>query len=72
YRVMTKRDTSKEKLPVSIIQYDSMGREVRRWNLSRAYPVKWVGPTFNAAQSTMGIESLELAFAEFEVRSTRV
>ncbi len=72
YRVITRRDTSKEKVPVSIIQYDAQGREVRRWNLSRAYPVKWVGPNFNAAQSAMGIESLELAYAEFEVRTTRV
>lgn len=54
---------------VSIIQFDASFREVRRWNLTRAYPAKWVGPSFNAATSALSIETLELAFDEFTFRS---
>ncbi len=53
---------------VSIIQYDGKPNEVRRWNLKFAYPVKWVGPSFNAATSALSIETLELAFSEFEFK----
>jgi phage tail-like protein len=52
---------------VSIIQYDGSASELRRWNLVRAYPVKWVGPSFNTANSALSIETLELAFDEFSI-----
>jgi hypothetical protein len=29
-----------------------------------AYPVKWTGPTLRAAESSIAIETLELAFSE--------
>jgi phage tail-like protein len=57
-----------EKRHVSIIQYDEKPNEMRRWNLKFAYPVKWVGPSFNAATSALSIETLELAFSEFEFK----
>jgi phage tail-like protein len=57
-----------EKRHVSIIQYDEKPSEMRRWNLKFAYPVKWVGPSFNAATSALSIETLELAFSEFEFK----
>ncbi len=53
---------------VSIIQYDEKPTEMRRWNLKFAYPVKWVGPSFNSATSALAIETLELAFSEFEFK----
>ncbi len=31
------------------------------WNLRRALPVRWNGPTFNASSDEVGIESIELA-----------
>jgi phage tail-like protein len=52
---------------VSIIQFDSELDEVRRWNLRNALPVKWVGPNFNAATSQVGIETLEIAYSDFEM-----
>lgn len=60
-----KKDARKH---VSIIQYDGTPKEVRRWNLKFAYPVKWVGPSFNATTSALAIETLELAFSEFEFK----
>jgi phage tail-like protein len=55
------------KKAISIIQFDATLQEVRRWNLRDAFPVKWVGPNFNSAQSQISIESLELAYSDFEI-----
>jgi phage tail-like protein len=46
---------------VSVLVYDYAGVEVRRWNLREAYPVKWEGPTLNAAQNESAVESITLA-----------
>lgn len=46
---------------ISIVLYDQDGSEVRRWNLTMAYPVKWTGPSFQSSSSSIAIESLELA-----------
>jgi phage tail-like protein len=58
-----------EKKAISIIQFDAEHQEVRRWNLRGAFPVKWVGPGFNSQQSQVAIETLELAFSDFEIVS---
>jgi phage tail-like protein len=52
---------------VSVIMFDAGGKELMRWNLLRAYPVKWVGPQFNATGSQMVIETLELAHEGLDV-----
>ena len=49
---------------VSIIQFKESGAEARRWNLESAFPVKWAGPSLNAGQSAISIETLELACAD--------
>lgn len=35
--------------------------QVKRWNLIRAFPVKWVGPELKATDNAVAIETLELA-----------
>lgn len=65
--VIASQALSSLKKAVSVIQFDGEHEELRRWNLRDAFPVKWVGPSFNTAQSQVGIETLELAFAEFEI-----
>ena len=46
----------------SILLIDSNERkEVARWNLVGAYPVKWIGPTLKSADNQIAIETLELA-----------
>lgn len=67
-KLITTEKKADAKRHVSIIQYDGQPVEVRRWNLKFAYPVKWVGPSFNAATSALSIETLELAFSEFEFK----
>jgi phage tail-like protein len=39
----------------------SPGKEIGRWNLHQAYPVKWHGPELRADGSSVMVESLELA-----------
>jgi phage tail-like protein len=46
---------------VSVVIYSADHTEVKRWNFSRAYPVKWVGPAFKASENAISIETLELA-----------
>jgi phage tail-like protein len=45
----------------SIVLLDRTGAELARWNFTRAWPVKWDGPDFNAETSDVAIETLELA-----------
>ena len=52
---------------VSIVMYDSAGEELMRWNFLHAYPVKWIGPQFRAADATAAIETLELAHGGMEL-----
>jgi phage tail-like protein len=44
----------------SIILYKENGAELCRWNFFEAYPVKWSGPSLNAASSEVAIETVEL------------
>ena len=46
---------------ISIALLDAAGEERWRWNLERAYPVKWTGPELKADGSAVAIETLELA-----------
>ena len=50
-----------ERQKISIIVYDSLGNEVRRWNLQGAYPCKWTGPELKADTGAIAIETLEIA-----------
>jgi phage tail-like protein len=46
---------------VSVVLYDTTGVELLRWNFIKAYPIKWIGPQFQADSTATAIESLELA-----------
>jgi phage tail-like protein len=46
---------------VIVLLYDPTGKSpVAQWNLRRVYPVKWIGPSLNATQSQVAVETLEL------------
>jgi phage tail-like protein len=45
----------------AIIMYDNNGSELRRYSFQRAWPVAWEGPSFNASNSELAIETLEIA-----------
>jgi len=40
---------------------DGKNGEGMRWNLLDAFPVKWEGPSFNADDASIVMQSLELA-----------
>ena len=50
-----------ERKEATIILMDDAGEEKLRWNLEAAWPSKWVGPTFNAGENSVAVETLELA-----------
>lgn len=45
---------------VSVVMFDYAGKQLARWNLMNAYPVKWTGPQLNAREAAAAIETLEL------------
>ena len=52
-----------DRRPVTIHQLDApAGEIVNSWRLVRAWPCRWSGPSFNALESGVAYEELELAF----------
>ncbi|MGH2393417.1 MAG: phage tail protein [Candidatus Limnocylindria bacterium] len=51
----------------SIILQDETQTEVMRWNFSRGWPCKYTGPTFNAANNEIAMETLEICVENLEL-----
>ena len=51
----------------SIILKNEAGQEVMRWNITRAWASKYVGPTLNAKDSQVALETLELQVERLEI-----
>ncbi|OGO14515.1 MAG: phage tail protein [Chloroflexi bacterium RBG_16_48_7] len=49
-----------ERKNMSVVLYETMKGEVKRWNFESAYPIKWSGPTLKADESAISIETLEI------------
>jgi phage tail-like protein len=65
-----KRKTSTEEdidKRCAIVLQNEAGEEVRRWNLRRAFPVKWSGPDLKAMASEVALETLELCHEGLEL-----
>ena len=45
---------------VTVTMLDMESKPVRTWSFANAFPVKWTGPSFNAGQSQVATESLEI------------
>ena len=56
-----------ERKNVSVVLYSCDYNEVMRWNLTNAFPVKWVGPNFVSGDNNASVETLELAHEGIEV-----
>jgi phage tail-like protein len=50
---------------ISIVLQDEAGTEKARWNVEKAYPVKWSGPDFRAHAAEIAMETLELVHDGF-------
>jgi phage tail-like protein len=44
----------------SVRAFDAAGSAVMEWRFLNAFPCKWIGPSLNAMQSSVAIETLEL------------
>jgi phage tail-like protein len=48
--------------PVTIILYTTVAHgETMRWNLDKAFPIKWVGPNLKTDEAAVAVETLEFA-----------
>lgn len=54
------QDGTVERKNGSIILLDDAGTEKGRWNLSEAWPIRWMGPHFDATGNGVAIETLEI------------
>lgn len=55
--------TERKDLTLSLMGPDA--RPVRQWGMARAFPIKWVGPNFNAGSSNVATETLEIVHEGF-------
>lgn len=46
---------------------DENRKEVMRWNFKRAWPCKWTGPSLNAADNQIAMETLEICHEGLEI-----
>ncbi|OQY24151.1 MAG: phage tail protein [Chloroflexi bacterium] len=51
-----------ERKNVSIVQFNTAGEEVKRWNLTDAYPINWKGPQLKSQSKKVAIETLQLVY----------
>lgn len=52
---------------VAIILRNEKKQSVRRWNLKKAFPIKWTGPDFKADSTDVAIEALEIAYEGIQI-----
>jgi phage tail-like protein len=63
--VMTGR-TERIRRNISVVQLDMTGREVMRWNLYQAFPVKYTAAAYNAKGNDLSVEAVEFAYERIE------
>lgn len=51
----------------SVILRDENQNDVMRWNFSRAWPSKYTGPSFNATNNEIAMESVEICVEELKL-----
>jgi phage tail-like protein len=66
HRQWIKGDPAATRRNGSIVLRDRAGQERVRWNFFNAWPTKWTGPSFNAKNNDVAIETLELAHEGIE------
>jgi len=63
------RDGSLDRRDGSIVLLDSEGTEVRRWNLSHAWPVAYEPSALHALKTEVAIETLELSCEAIDIEA---
>lgn len=52
---------------VAIVLLDEERQAVVRWNLTKAWPTRWEGPSLNAKGNNVAVETLEIAHEGFDI-----
>jgi phage tail-like protein len=52
---------------ITLTMYNQQLEKIRIWSFKNAYPVKWTGPSFNAAQNAVATEVIEIAHDGIQV-----
>ncbi|NTV62399.1 MAG: phage tail protein [Oscillochloris sp.] len=52
---------------LSVIVYTYDGSEMRRWNFFKAYPIRWIGPSFSVTSNDPAVETVEFAHAGMQL-----
>jgi phage tail-like protein len=52
---------------ITIAHLDESGNAALIWHITRALPTKYTGPSWNAAQSTVAIEALDVVYEAIEL-----
>ena len=50
----------------AVVLLNRVGHEQMRWNFVRAWPCRWRGPEFDASESGVAVESLEIVHEGIE------
>lgn len=53
-------DVKVKKQNVTIMVYSGDRKQIKRWNLADAFPVKWTGPDLRSDSNQVAVEALEL------------
>jgi phage tail-like protein len=61
-----KSHTQAERTGIRLSMLDEAGNRIRTWSFVNAFPVKWTGPNFNAAQSSLAVEQIEITHEGIE------
>ena len=56
-----------ERKEITLTMYNQELETLRTWSFKNAFPVKWTGPNFNAAQSAVATEVIEIAHDGIQV-----
>lgn len=56
----------------SIVLRDNNKRELMTWDFERAFPVKWEGPTFNASDNKIAVETLVLTHEGLKFKINKI
>ena len=56
-----KSNTKADRTGIRLSMLDQTGTRIRTWSFVNAFPIKWTGPNFNAAQSALAVEQIEIA-----------
>jgi phage tail-like protein len=61
----TQHEAQRINVTVRLIGPD--GHDVRSWAFQEAYPIKWTGPSLNAASTSVATETLEIVHAGLQI-----